>query len=189
MRYLVLTDIHANLEALDTCLADAAGRRLRPDARARRSRRLRRRSQRRRSSACRRSSPPRSCAAITTKWPAASNRPRFNVVAKSAALWTFEALTPEHRAWLAALPQGPIASTTSSRSATARRSTRTPTSSTSSTRCRALKASERPLCLFGHTHYQIVWEQSIGRARQPREHRAIAVDELRLTCETDASTW
>ena len=26
MRYLVLTDIHANLEALDTCLADAAQR-------------------------------------------------------------------------------------------------------------------------------------------------------------------
>ena len=26
MRYLVLTDIHANLEALDICLADAAGR-------------------------------------------------------------------------------------------------------------------------------------------------------------------
>ena len=26
MRYLVLTDIHANLEALDTCLADARGR-------------------------------------------------------------------------------------------------------------------------------------------------------------------
>ena len=26
MRYLVLTDIHANLEALDTCLADAASR-------------------------------------------------------------------------------------------------------------------------------------------------------------------
>ena len=26
MRYLVLTDIHANLEALDTCLADARTR-------------------------------------------------------------------------------------------------------------------------------------------------------------------
>jgi len=26
MRYLVLTDIHANLEALETCLADAAAR-------------------------------------------------------------------------------------------------------------------------------------------------------------------
>ena len=26
MRYLVLTDIHANLEALDACLADARGR-------------------------------------------------------------------------------------------------------------------------------------------------------------------
>jgi hypothetical protein len=26
MRYLVLTDIHANLEALEACLADAAAR-------------------------------------------------------------------------------------------------------------------------------------------------------------------
>ena len=27
MRYLVLTDIHANLEALEACVADARGRR------------------------------------------------------------------------------------------------------------------------------------------------------------------
>jgi shikimate kinase len=46
MRYLVLTDIHANLEALEACLADARAR-LRSHARARRSRRLRRRSERR----------------------------------------------------------------------------------------------------------------------------------------------
>src|SRR5205814_2147091 len=32
----------------------------------------------------------------------------FNVVARSAALWTLGILTPENRAWLAALPEGPI---------------------------------------------------------------------------------
>ena len=76
MRYLVLTDIHANLEALDTCLADARARGYDADARARRSRRLRRRSRTRSSSACRRSSRWRSCAATTTRSRAASSRPR-----------------------------------------------------------------------------------------------------------------
>ena len=47
MRYLILTDIHANLEALETCLARRAGARLRRDARARRHRRLRPGSERR----------------------------------------------------------------------------------------------------------------------------------------------
>ena len=32
----------------------------------------------------------------------------FNAVAKSAAKWTLEVLTPEYREWLAVLPEGPI---------------------------------------------------------------------------------
>ena len=50
----------------------------------------------------------------------------FNHVARSAAVWTLEALTPERRAWLAALPEGPTNVDSIIGSATARRSTRTP---------------------------------------------------------------
>jgi hypothetical protein len=76
-------------------------------------------------------------------------------VARSAIRWTLDALTDDNRAWLAALPAGPVRWTTSSRSATARPSTRTPTSSTISTRCARCTPPSGPLCLFGHTHVQV----------------------------------
>ena len=60
----------------------------------------------------------------------------FNAVARSAIRWTYDALTPSQpRVARGACPPGRSSSTISSRSATARRSTRTPTSSTISTRC------------------------------------------------------
>src|SRR3954469_9249535 len=107
MRYLVLTDIHANLEALDTCLADARGKR------------------------CDRTlvlgdlvgygaDPNAVIARVLELKPVAVVRGNhdkvacgleqaegFNAVAKNAARWTLDVLTPEHREWLAALPQGP----------------------------------------------------------------------------------
>ena len=52
-------------------------------------------------------------------------------------------------------------STRSSRSAMGRRSTRTPTSSTRLDAIRALKVSNRQLCLFGHTHYPVTFELSV----------------------------
>ncbi len=135
MRYLVLTDIHANLEALDACLADAATR----TASTRRScsaissatAPIRTPS----SSACSRLKPAAIVRGNHDKVACGLEQAEgFNAVAKSAAQWTLDVLTPEHREWLArAARRGRSTSTTSSRSATARRSTRTPTSSTSST--------------------------------------------------------
>ena len=112
MRYLVLTDIHANLEALDTCLADARQRRYDrtlllgdivgygpdPNLVIDRVRAL---------------DPIAMVRGNHDKVACGLEQPDgFNVVAKSAALWTFEALTPDHRAWLAAVPRGRFASTT-----------------------------------------------------------------------------
>ena len=57
----------------------------------------------------------------------------FNPVALKAARWTTDKLTPRNRKFLETLPLGPVTWTAPSRSATARRATRTPTSSRTTT--------------------------------------------------------
>jgi hypothetical protein len=106
MRYLVLTDIHANLEALEACLADAQPRRYDQtlvlgdlvgyggDPRA---------SNWSRSSTDRHRE-PRQGGGLTGR--------RVHAVA-SAAKWTLEVLKPDHH-WLCALPEGRSTSTRSS---------------------------------------------------------------------------
>ena len=158
MRYIVLTDIHANLEALDACIADGrrrgfdqtlvlgdlVGYGADPNAVIDR---------------------------VLSLHPLAVVRGNhdkvacgleqaegFNFVAKSAAHWTYDVLTPAYREWLAGLPVGP-----------------TPVSDLIEIchgspfdedayifdeldAVRALKVSSRPLCLFGHTHYPATFE-------------------------------
>ena len=107
MRYLVLTDIHANLEALEACLADASARQYDktlvlgdlvgygpdPNAVVDRLRDL---------------TPVAIVRGNHDKVACGLERAEgFNTVAKNAARWTFEVLSAEHRAWLAALPCGP----------------------------------------------------------------------------------
>src|SRR5215216_4553683 len=107
MRYLVITDIHANIEALEVCLTDAAQRGYDrilvlgdivgygPDPNAVIER-------------------------VVGLAPAAIVRGNhdkialgiqqaegFNVSARAAAQWTLNELTPEHREWLTMLPPGP----------------------------------------------------------------------------------
>ena len=155
MRYLILTDIHANLEALETCLTDAktrgydqtlflgdlVGYGADPNA---------------------------VVDVVRSLKPAAMVRGNhdkvvfgldqaegFNAVAKSAAAWMLSTLTPENKKWIASLPQGPhvvdelieICHGSPFDEADARL---------------ALQSSERPLCLFGHTHYPIAFELSNG---------------------------
>ena len=106
MRALVVSDIHANLEALDAVLEAAAGAfdavwnlgdmvgyggspnevidRIRPIA-----------------SLHVRGNHDRVAAGTTSAL-------NFNPVARAAALWTHNALTPENLAWLRAVPQGPL---------------------------------------------------------------------------------
>ena len=155
MRYLVLTDIHANLEALETCLADARRAELRQvlvlgdlvgygadpnaviDVRAANSKpaAMVRGNHDKvaigldRSRRLQRHRPQRRAMDVrrADAEPTASGSPRCPA---GRSLWTI---------W--------------SKSATARRSTRMPTSSTSSTRLARCRAPSRPLCLFGHTHY------------------------------------
>ena len=150
MRYLVLSDIHANLEALEAVLAAARSRWA--------------------TTACWCSAiswatapiPTRSIEKVRELEPHALIRGNhdkvgsglespegFNAVAKSAIRWTYDALTPgKSRLAGGAAGRARSSSTISSRSATARRSTRTPTSSTTSTRCaRCTPPSARSACL------------------------------------------
>lgn len=160
MRYLVLTDIHANLEALDACLADARARKFDstlvlgdlvgygPD-------------------------PNTVVQRIIALNPIAMVRGNhdkvacgleqaegFNAVARSAARWTLEVLTPQNRDWLAALPEGPTIVDDLVEICHGSPFDEDAYIFDELDAVRALKVSNRPLCLFGHTHYPVTFELS-----------------------------
>jgi diadenosine tetraphosphatase ApaH/serine/threonine PP2A family protein phosphatase len=178
MRYLVLTDIHANLEALDSCLADARDRGFDrtlvlgdivgygadPNTVIDRVQAL---------------EPAAMVRGNHDKVACGLEQPDgFNVVAKSAALWTFEALTPEHRTWLAAVPKGPHRVDDLIEICHGSPFDEDAYIFDELDAIRALKASERPLCLFGHTHYQITWEQTM-------DAREISVDSIGRSADVE----
>ena len=150
MRYLILSDIHANLEALEAVLAlgvvadatlvlgDMVGYGADPNAVIERVR----------------------------EFPAATvirgNHDKvgagiesvrsFNHLARHAIEWTAAVLTPEHRRWLAELPKGPLVV-----DATVEICHGSPFDEDvyifdDLDAQRALVTSRRQLCLFGHTH-------------------------------------
>ena len=94
----------------------------------------------------------------------------FNAVAKSAAHWTFETLTPEKRAWLAALPVGPAVVDDLIEICHGSPFDEDAYIFDELDVMRALKVSTRPLCLFGHTHYPATFKltgdsfESAGRS-------------------------
>ena len=106
MRYLILSDIHANWQALEAVLADAAGQYdqilnlgdfvgygASPNAvvnwvRLHAGQNIRGNHDR------------VACGLSSLDW--------FNDYAQAAAIWTMNNLTPENLAWLRALPRGPI---------------------------------------------------------------------------------
>ena len=152
MRYLVLTDIHGNLEALDACLEDA-GRRgydrvlvlgdlvgygADPNDVIERVQALE----------------PLATVRGNHDKVACGLEPAdgFNSVAKNAVRWTFYALTPEHRAWLAALPRGPHIVDGLVEICHGSPFDEDAYIFDELDALRALKVSERPLCVFGHTH-------------------------------------
>jgi diadenosine tetraphosphatase ApaH/serine/threonine PP2A family protein phosphatase len=163
MRYLVLTDIHANLEALDVCLSDAASHGYDstlvlgdlvgygPD-------------------------PNDVVARVRSMNPAAMIRGNhdkvacgleqpegFNAVARRAALWTHDMLTDSHRDWLAALPHGPIIVDDMIEICHGAPFDEDAYVFDELDAIRALKTSRRPLCLFGHTHYPVTFALTDGR--------------------------
>ena len=162
MRYLVLTDIHANLEALDACLADAKARGYDralvlgdlvgygadPNAVVERVQALE-------PLAIVRGNHDKVACGL-------EQADGFNAVARSAARWTFETLTEEHRTWLAALPRGPHFVDDLLEICHGSPFDEDAYIFDELDAARALRESSRPLCLFGHTHFPAVFELSTG---------------------------
>jgi predicted phosphodiesterase len=155
MRYLVLSDIHANLDALEEVLLAAAafgwdqsivlgdlvGNGAEPNAIIDRIREL---------------NPVAIVRGNHDKVAAGhEDAEAFNPVAKRGALWTADALTPENRGYLADLPAGPqfvgdlieiCHGTPFDEDAYV---------FDELDALRSLQASQRPICLYGHTHFPL----------------------------------
>ena len=163
MRYLVLTDIHANLEAMEACLAAAA---VRGYDRALVLGDL--------VGYC---ADPNAVIALTQTLDSAAivrgNHDKvacgleqadgFNSVAKRAAYWTHDQLTPANREWLAALPRGPVVVDDVVEICHGSPFDEDAYIFDELDAVRALKTSQRPLCLFGHTHCPVAFHLSQGR--------------------------
>lgn len=152
MHYLVISDIHANLEALEAVLAhpaagacdrvlvlgDLVGYGADPNAVIDRVRSM-----------------PSTTIIRGNHDKVGSGLDRvdgFNVLARQAIEWTGSALTPDNRAWLRTLPEGPALV-----DALVEICHGTPFDEDlyvfdDLDALRALRAARRPLCLFGHTH-------------------------------------
>ena len=174
MRYLVLTDIHANLEALDACLADARPRGFDqtlvlgdlvgyggdPNAVVERIQSLK-------PAAIVRGNHDKVACGL-------EQADGFNAVAKSAAKWTLDVLKPAYREWLAALPGGPIDVDDVVEICHGSPFDEDAYIFDELDAVRALKVSNRQLCLFGHTHYPVTFElsadgfDSVGSASSPQ---------------------
>ena len=174
MRYLILTDIHANLEALDACIDDARPRGFDetlvlgdlvgyggdPNAVVERIQEL---------------NPTAIVRGKHDKVACGLEQAEgFNAVAKSAAKWTLDVLKPAYREWLAALPAGPIDVDDVVEICHGSPFDEDAYIFDELDAVRALKVSNRPLCLFGHTHYPVTFElsadsfDSVGSASAPQ---------------------
>lgn len=155
MRYLVLSDIHANMEAFEAVLAaasqlpyerllvlgDLVGYGADPNAVIERVRGL---------------APHGLIRGNHDKVGSGVESPEgFNTVARRAIGWTYEALTPANREWLAALPAGPVVVDELIEICHGTPFDEDAYVFDDLDALRALHAAKRPLCLFGHTHVQI----------------------------------
>jgi predicted phosphodiesterase len=171
MQYLIISDIHANLEALDATVAaappcdhvlvlgDLVGYGADPNAVVDRIRLLP-------SVTIIRGNHDKVAAGL-------EGAAGFNHLARHAVEWTRTTLTPGNRDWIARLPAGPIAI-----DSVAEICHGTPFDEDvylfdDMEARRAFRVMSRPVCLFGHTHVPTVFRcndklEAIGPPRGPR---------------------
>jgi diadenosine tetraphosphatase ApaH/serine/threonine PP2A family protein phosphatase len=159
MRYLIISDIHANVDAFDAVLAAvsaAAWDRVLVLG----------------DLVCYGAEPNEVMDRIDALHPAAVIRGNhdkaacwiehaadFNHVARTAAIWTNENLTPEHRMYLERLPAGPISIDERVEICHGAPFDEDHYIFGLDDATDALDAAARPVCLFGHTHLPIVYRR------------------------------
>ena len=174
MRYLALSDIHANLEALEAALAasasahcdrvlvlgDLVGYGADPNAVVDRVRDMR-------GAVVIRGNHDKVAAGIESV-------EGFNHMARLAISWTTDALTDDNRAYLAALPSGPIDIDRIVEICHGTPFDEDVYVFDDLDALRSIRASQRPLCLYGHTHVPAAFQlhgdelQLIGPPRGER---------------------
>ncbi|MFN8060080.1 MAG: metallophosphoesterase family protein [Vicinamibacterales bacterium] len=157
MRYLILSDVHANLEALEAVLADAppasfdrvvvlgdiVGYGPDPNAVVDRVRDI---------------PPTLIIRGNHDKVASGVEEPEgFNALARQAAVWTAESLTDANRAYLRALPAGPKSDDASLEICHGSPADEDHYLFEELDALRALTDATLPLCFFGHTHVQIAY--------------------------------
>lgn len=157
MRYLLLSDIHGNLEALESTLDDAAGHGYDavlvlgdlvgygadPNAVVDRVLAL---------------NPAAMIRGNHDKVASGIEDPEgFNAIARSAVHWTYEMLTPENRSFLAELRAGPHIVDELIEICHGSPFDEDAYVFDELDALRALRASRRPVCLFGHTHVPVIF--------------------------------
>ena len=155
MRYLVISDIHANLEAYESVMAaavplgydavvvlgDLVGYGADPNSVVDRVRAL---------------APHAIIRGNHDKvGSGVESADGFNLVAKNAIRWTHDALSEDNRLWLAALPAGPLAVDTFIEICHGTPFDEDAYVFDDLDALRAMHAARHPLCLFGHTHVQV----------------------------------
>jgi len=160
VRYLILSDIHANIDALDAVLAaapadtwdralvlgDLVGYGAEPNAVIERTLALN-------PLAVIRGNHDKAASGI-------DDGSSFNYVARLSAQWTFEALSPEYRDYLRDLPQGPTSIDDTVEICHGAPFDEDHYIFDSEDASRALDSASRPLCLFGHTHLPVVFRRN-----------------------------
>ena len=159
-RYLILSDIHANIDALEAVLAaapatewdhvlmlgDLVGYGGEPNGVVDRVRELN-------PLAVIRGNHDKAACGI-------DDGSNFNYPARVAAEWTARTLTAVNREYLRALPMGPLAVDALTEICHGAPFDEDHYIFDSNDASRALDASTRPLCLFGHTHLPAIFERS-----------------------------
>ena len=151
MRYLIVSDIHANMDAFDAVLEHASGAWDRvlvlgdlvgygaePNAVVDKVRSLS-------PEAVIRGNHDKAASGI-------DDGSQFNHVARTAALWTGTQLTPENLAYVRALPMGPVQIDALTEICHGTPFDEDHYVFDANDAAMALQAAQRPLCLFGHTH-------------------------------------
>ncbi len=179
MRYLVLSDIHANLPALEAVLraatgdwdrvivlGDLVGYGAEPNEVVARVRAL----------------GPYAAIRGNHDKVGSGLEPAdgFNVVARRAITWTIEQLTPDHRAYLAGLPEGPLGVEPDFEICHGAPFDEDVYIFDDFEAVQALRAMTGALCLFGHTHvpaqYRLVGDQFEAAGITPADTTVVRWD-------------